>query len=269
MHIDAEVYFWKDEKAFRNPLIRENKILQQQYLPEQIVQSLHRNNVDGCIAVVGEPAEVETRFLAELAATHREISGVIGWINFQDPKATEKIHAFQQYIPIRGYRFGVGISEYPSREVMESLKNYDYTLDVTGVAINHVPGMAKWLQDYPEQQFVISDCGNPDARQSPSKDWETTILELAKNQNLSCKLSGLFTKGNRKSWKPADFYPFLEILFSAFGSDRILFSSEWPFILLSGMYVQWKSLVEKFMDKFPAEYHERVFGENASRVYHL
>ena len=36
MKIDAEVFFWKYEKQFLHPLIRENKMLQQQYLPEQI-----------------------------------------------------------------------------------------------------------------------------------------------------------------------------------------------------------------------------------------
>ena len=269
MHIDAEVYFWKNEKAFRNPVIRENKILQQQYLPEQIIQSMHRNSIDGCLAVVGEPEEVETRFLAELAVTHREIIGVIGWINLRDPAAVEKIHAFHTYTPIRGYMLEVGTEEFPSPEIMESLKNYNYALDLSGATISHLDELAKWLQDNTGQQFVISDCGHPDARQAPSKEWETKIRELAKSENLCCKLSGLFTRGNRKTWKPADFYPFLEILFEAFGSERILFASEWPFLLISGMYVQWKSLVEKFMEKFPVEYHGQVFGANAQRIYHL
>jgi len=91
MHIDAEVIFWKNEKSFRDRRIRENKILQQQYLPEQLSQSLRRNGIDGCIAAVGEHAEVETRFLAELAYTHSEILGVIGWLDLYDSKAPEQI----------------------------------------------------------------------------------------------------------------------------------------------------------------------------------
>ncbi len=79
MHIDSEVHFWKYDKSNTNPLIRNNKILAQNYLPEQLAQSLHRNGMQGCIAVAAENLEVETRFLSELALTHPEIRGVVGW----------------------------------------------------------------------------------------------------------------------------------------------------------------------------------------------
>jgi L-fuconolactonase len=267
MHIDAEVIFWKNEKSFRDLRIRENKILQQQYLPEQLSQSLRRNGIDGCIAAIGEHAEVETRFLAELAYTHPEILGVIGWLDLFDSKASEQILEFQKYAPIRAYRLELIKEEFPSPEVMDLIGTNHYCLDLSN--LNNAASLGQWLQNYPDQAFIIADCGDPDARQAPSKAWEDGIRDLSKNKNLSCKLSGLFTQGNRKSWKPADFYPFLEILFDAFGSDRILFASEWPFLLLTGIYVQWKSLVEKFMEKFPVEYHDLVFGENAKRIYRL
>ena len=106
------------------------------------------------------------------------------------------------------------------------------------------------MASHPEQSFILQDAGHADTKHAPSKTWETNIRELAKNQNLSCKLSGLFTQGHRKTWKPADFYPFLEILFDAFGTERLLFASDWPFLLLSGIYVQWKSLLEKYTEKF-------------------
>ncbi len=209
MKIDAEVYFWKYVKTFRHPLIRENKLLQQYYLPEQITQSLHRNGIDGCIGAVAEPAEVETRFLAELALTHTEIHGVIGWIDLYDPKAGEKIREFQQYIPLRGYWIETMTDPTVNPAVMELLKEYQYSLDLSLGNETDPADLKKWLSANPDQHFILQDCGNPDAKQAPSKAWETRIRELSKNHNLSCKLSGLFTRGNWKSWKPADFYPFL------------------------------------------------------------
>ncbi|MEJ0081081.1 MAG: hypothetical protein WDM78_09080 [Puia sp.] len=64
-------------------------MLRQQYLPEQVGQNLDRNGIDGCIAATAEDAEVQTRFLAELALTHPEILGVVGWINLFDAKADD------------------------------------------------------------------------------------------------------------------------------------------------------------------------------------
>ncbi|HEY2347596.1 MAG TPA: hypothetical protein VGH64_01210, partial [Puia sp.] len=108
MKIDAEVYFWKYERQFLHPLIRENKMLRQQYLPEQIAQNLQRNGIDGCVAATAEDAEVQTRFLSELALTHPEIRGVVGWIDLYNEEADEKIQEFQQYTAIKGFRIDAG-----------------------------------------------------------------------------------------------------------------------------------------------------------------
>jgi L-fuconolactonase len=269
MKIDAEVYFWKYEKQFLHPLIRENKMLQQQWLPEQITQSLHRNGIDGCIAATAEDAEVQTRFLAELALTHPEILGIVGWINLFDSKAGDKIQEFQQYTSIKGYRIEASRLASILPSTMELILTKQYSLDLsTGGESNH-SDLKTWLARHPEQSFILRDAGQPDAKLPPSKTWETNIRAMAKNQNLSCKLSGLFTHGHRKTWKPTDFYPFLEILFDAFGTDRLLFASEWPFLLLSGIYVQWKSLIEKFMERYLPEDREKIFGENARRLYRI
>jgi L-fuconolactonase len=269
MKIDAEIYFWKYENTFRHPLIRGNKILQLQWLPEQISQSLHRNGIDRCIAAVAENAEVQTRFLVELALTHPEISGVVGWLDLYNSKAADKILEFQEYTPIRGYRIETRNTQSILPSVMELLLANQYSLDLSLGAETDLSFLKTWLSGNQDQVFILRDCGNPDAKKPPSKTWETNIRGLAENQNLSCKLSGLFTNGKGKNWKPADFYPFLDILFDAFGSERLLFASEWPFLLLSGLYVQWKSLLEKFMEKYSVEDQNKIFGENARRLYRI
>jgi L-fuconolactonase len=269
MQLDSGVHFWKYAKILQNPLIRENKILQQHYLPEQIEQSLHRNGIDGCIAVSAESAEVETRFLAELALTHSSIRGVVGWLDLADPRAVEKIQEFQQYHTIRGYRIETSENILPSPEVMEILLESEYSLDLSLHTQTDMNRLSEWLKAYPDHHFILEVCGDPDTQNPPTAEWKAKILELSKNQHLSCKVSGLLERGNWKAWKPADFYPFLEILFDAFGAGRLLYASNWPFLLLSGMYVQWKSLLEKFMEKKTREEWDLFFGANADRIYRL
>ena len=104
-----------------------------------------------------------------------------------------------------------------------------YTLDLNLSSDTNTDALNEWIRSYPDQHFVLEQCGNPDAKQPPSAAWIQQIRQLAKNQNLSCKVSGLFTLSNWKSWKPADFYPFLDILFEAFGPNRLLYASDWPF----------------------------------------
>ena len=59
------------------------------------------------------------------------------------------------------------------------------------------------------------------------------------------------------------------MVFDAFGSDRLMFGSDWPVMLLSGIYVQWKSLLEKYTENFVEEDRLKVFGENAIQFYNL
>jgi L-fuconolactonase len=245
-------------------------MMQDNYLLSDISLNLKRNQVDACIAVAAEPAEVETRFLAELALTHPVIRAVIGWIDLSEKNAAEKIEELSSYTAIKGFKLDASGENFsPSEEVMQALARHNYSLDLKLSSGTNTPQLNEQVRSYPDQHFVLEQCGNPDAKQPPSAAWIQQIRQLAKNQNLFCKVSGLFTLSNWKSWKPADFYPFLDTLFEAFGPNRLLYASDWPFILLSGSYVQWKSLLEKYTERMKEEEKENFFGKNAARIYLL
>lgn len=269
MKIDAQVYFWKYLKSFSNLIVNDNKLLQQNYLPEQFSLTMHRNNVSGCLAFTSEPLEVETRFLAELAFTHPFILGVIGGIDLTDIKTLAKMEELRRYPSIRGFQAeSRGLTD-SLQEVMDQLREYQYSLDLRLSPDSNIPALCDWVASYPDQSFILQHAGNPDTKHAPASFWVSAIRMLAKNQNFSCKVSGLFEQSNWKSWKPTDLYPFLEVLFDSFGPGRLLYASDWPFILIAGVYVQWKSLLEKFTDKYSVEERSLFFGENARRIYRI
>ena len=68
---------------------------------------------------------------------------------------------------------------------------------------------------------------------------------------------------------PQEFYPYLDVVLESFGIERILFGSDWPVVLLSGSYVQWKSLLEKYLEKLSLEDQEKIWLTNAQRFYRL
>jgi L-fuconolactonase len=99
--------------------------------------------------------------------------------------------------------------------------------------------------------------------------WKKGITDLAMYPNVYCKLSGLITEAKWKDWSPGEFYPYLDVVFKSFGIERLMYGSDWPVMLLSGIYVQWKSLLEKYMENHLAEERDAVFGLNAASVYRL
>ena len=273
MTIDTHVHFWKYNKQ-RDAWMDGMKILQQDYTPENIALTLKRNGVDGCVAVQADTSEVETRFLVELAKTHAFIKGVVGWVDLLADDLSERLQHFAQYDIIKGYRHIVQgepndfLLRKDFQKGVAALQPFNYTYDVL-IYHYQLEAAAAFVKLFPDQKLVIDHCAKPDIKNKEITVWSKWMKEIAQQPNVYCKLSGLFTEAAWKEWHAADFYPYLDIVFEAFGTDRLMFGSDWPVILVSGTYVQWKSLLEKYMEKYPEEDREKIFGTNAATFYGL
>lgn len=274
MVIDSHVHFWKYDKTAYSWIDKSMKVLQEDYLPKKIESTLYRNNVGGCIAIQALQEEVETRFLAELAETHPVIKGVVGWTDLRANDVEKKLSELKEYHPIKGIRHIVQsepdnfLYNEDFRRGISLLKEFNYTYDIL-IYPKQLTAAADLVATFPEQTFILDHCAKPQIKNKEIDQWSKGINQLAAHSNVHCKLSGLITEADWRDWSPGDFYPYLDVVFNAFGVDRLLFGSDWPVMLLSGIYVQWKSLLEKYMDNFSDEDREKVFGLNAQQVYQL
>lgn len=272
MVIDSHVHFWKYDKKTYAWIDSSMKDLQKDYLPEHLQTTLKRNGVDAIIAVQADQSELDTHFMVEMAKTHAFIKGVVGWTDLKSEDLEKRLEYFSQYSIIKGWRHIVQgepdgfLADPQFRRAMPLLQQYNYTYDVL-VYERQLPQAVDFVQAFPENKFILDHAGKPDIRSAEITAWEKNIRTIATHPNVYCKLSGLFTEAKWKQWSAAEFYPYLDILFDAFGSNRLLWGSDWPVMLLSGIYVQWKSLVEKYMEKHTEEEREAVFGETAVEVY--
>ena len=149
---------------------------------------------------------------------------------------------------------------------MPLLQQFGYTYDVL-VYARQLSQAVDFVHAFPDNTFILDHAGKPDINAGEIKEWEVQIRAMAEHPYTYCKLSGLFTEARWKQWSAAEFYPYLDVLFDAFGTNRLLFGSDWPVMLLSGIYVQWKSLLEKYMENMEEEDRAAVMGLNAARVY--
>ena len=272
--IDTHVHFWQYDKIRDTWITDDMKTLKQNYLPQTIAGTLKRNGIKGCIAVQADQSELETLFLTELAKTHDIIKGVVGWIDLQNENIDERLHYFSQYAAIKGWRHIVQgepddfLLRPTFQRGIHALQQYNYTYDLL-IYPKQLKVALEFIARFPGQKMVIDHCAKPDIAGKKIDEWAVLMKEIAESQNVYCKLSGLFTEARWREWSPAEFYPYLNVVFNAFGTERLLFGSDWPVILLSGMYVQWKSLLEKYMENFHKEEKENVFEKNAIRFYNL
>jgi L-fuconolactonase len=274
MVIDTHVHFWKYDKQRDAWITDEMKVLQQDYVPQQIASTLRRNGVDGCVAVQADQSELETHFLVELAKTNEIIRGVVGWIDLQGDDINERLQYFSQYSSIKGWRHVVQgepddfLLRKRFQQGVAALQPYGYTYDIL-IYPKQLKAALEFVSVFPEQAFVIDHCAKPEIRHGKIDEWKLQMREMAKFPNVCCKLSGLLTEARWKGWSAGEFFPYLDVVVEAFGTDRLMFGSDWPVILLAGSYVQWKSLLQKYFENFSEEDKEKVFGENAVRFYRL
>ena len=274
MQVDTHVHFWKYEKTKDAWITNDMKVLQQDYIPQTIFSTLKRNEIDGCVAVQASQTELETLFLIELAKTNGIIKGVVGWVDLQNENIEKRLEYFSQYSTIKGWRHIVQgePNDFLLRENFQrgiaALQPYGYSYDVL-IYHHQLKPALKFISKFPDQKFVIDHCAKPDIANKNIDEWKLLMQQIAKHPNVYCKLSGLLTEAKWKQWSPGEFYPYLDVVFDAFGTDRLMFGSDWPVILLSGMYVQWKSLLEKYMENFAQEDRQKIFGDNAIRFYNL
>lgn len=274
MNIDAHVHFWKYSAEQYPWMDKSMKLLKQHYLPQNLQLTLSRNDIQGVVAVQAAETTLETRFLAELSYTHPIIKGVVGWVDFTGENLLKDLTELKEYGVIKGFRHQLQaenqsfFSDSIFLDGLAHLEAFNFTYDIV-VKAHQLSWLQPMLERFPNIRFVLDHCGKPNIAQKEIEEWKKGIELVAQYPQVYCKLSGLLTEAKWKEWSASEFYPYLDVVFKSFGNDRLMFASDWPVMMLSGIYVQWKSLIEKYMENETIEEKEKVFGLNAIQFYGL
>jgi L-fuconolactonase len=282
MKIDAHQHFWHYRPA-RDTWIGDNMpVLKRDYLPADLLPELHANEIDATIAVQADQSEAETLFLLEQAEWNPFIAGVVGWVDLCAPDASERLQYFSRFSKLRGFRH-VAQSEPDDRFLVRQdflrgvamLGQFGWTYDIL-IYARQLPAAVELVEKLPDQAFVLDHVAKPnmakpkpDGNSRDMNNWVDGIRALAANPRAYCKLSGLITEADWRGWRADDFKPYLDIVFDAFGADRLMFGSDWPVCLLAGTYAQVKGLIENYTRGSSRSDRERLFGGNAAQFYGL
>jgi L-fuconolactonase len=275
MNIDSHQHFWRYD-AVRDAWITEAMaILQRDFLPEHLAVELTANAMDASVAVQADQSETETMFLLDLAEKDKRIAGVVGWVDLRSPHLAQRLQHFSHFSKLRGFRH-IAQAEPDDRFLVREdfvrgvaqLRTFGFTYDIL-VYPKQLPAAIELVTRLPEQRFVIDHLAKPEIKSGKTEPWATYMRKIAQHKNVFCKVSGLVTEGDWKHWKADDFRPYLDVVFDAFGPDRLMFGSDWPVCLLAGTYRQVKQLVETYVKDFSQADREKIFGGNAALFYGL
>jgi L-fuconolactonase len=92
---------------------------------------------------------------------------------------------------------------------------------------------------------------------------------MAALPNVVCKLSGVTTEADRKTWTRDQLRPYIDHVIACFGPDRILYGGDWPVSELAGSYLQWLSTLDWATAGFSSADKRKLFRDNAIKAYRL
>lgn len=273
--IDAHHHLWRYSEPEYGWIDESMKLLQRDFLPQDLIAELRSAEMDGAVAVQARQTLEETHWLLELADEHPEIRGVVGWAPIARPEFPAILETLMDRPKLKGLRHVVQAEPDDNFLLGEDFNRGIRALQGTGwvydilIYERHLPQAIAFADRHSDQVFVLDHLAKPRIREGVLEPWAVQIRELAKRENVSCKISGLVTEADWKRWTPEGLRPYLDTVVEAFGPKRLMAGSDWPVCLVATGYLQWFRVLEEYFAGFSSEEREAVFGGNAGRVYEL
>ncbi|MDG2219933.1 MAG: amidohydrolase family protein [Rubripirellula sp.] len=258
----------------------DDQVLHKPHLPAEYHKVAKPAGVTGVVIVEASPRVDDNDWVLDLVDDDDFFVGLVGNLDPLKPsfrKNLDRLKADPRFVGIRFHLMNreAGISSDP-----QLLKNLRYLADA-GLALDVLmneegPGtideVSRIASQVPNLRIIVNHVlgYNIDGK-LPNKTWITAVNQLAKNPNVSVKISGLY---QRSTTQPAPqsieyFQGLLDILWNAFGRERLIYGSNWPVTKKTGDYASFVKLVSTyFADKDQAA-AESFFWKNASTAYRL
>lgn len=274
MRIDSHQHFWQFDPVRDSWIDEHMKILRRDFMPDDLLPILTRNNMDACIAVQADQSEAETSFLLSIAAKNDFVKAVVAWVDLLADNLTDRLSYYSQNSFFKGVRhIAQGeANDFLTRQDVQKgigqLEKFGLTYDIL-VYAHQLPAAIDLVSKFPKQKFVIDHIAKPKISEGMDATWKSNIKQIASFQNVYCKVSGMLTETTNFEWEKSDFLPFLDIIFSEFTTDRVMYGSDWPVCLLAAQYEEQLEIIEDYLHAFSVDEQVKIMGETAISFYNL
>ena len=275
MIIDSHQHFWNYEPEKHSWIDDEMSVIRRDFLSDDLQKVFDENGVDACVAVQADQTTEETDFLISLAENNNFIKGVVGWVDLRSESIEEDLLKYKKYDVVKGFRHVV--QEEQDHNFMlrpeflngiELLGKYNLCYDIL-IFPHQLVAALELVNKFPNQKFVIDHIAKPYIKDGFFEGWAVMMREIAKNQKVYCKISGMITEADYKTWTPELVHPYMKLVLESFGAGRVMYGSDWPVCLVAGNYSIVKALVTDFISDLSQEQQNAIMGGNAAKFYNL
>jgi L-fuconolactonase len=275
MVIDAHHHFWRYSPREYGWISQSMAVLRRDFLPDDLRRETDPVGVQGVISVQARQTIEETEWLLDLADQHSFIRGVVGWVPLVSDRVRDDLSRLSWRAKLKAVRHV--LQDEPDDDYMlradfnrgiGALKEFGLRYDLR-IFERQLPAAIKLVDRRPELTFIVDHIAKPRIVDNTISPWRESMRDLARRPNVYCKLSGVVTEADHKTWTPSQLKPYLDAALDAFGPARLMFGSDWPVCLLACGYQRWYQVVRDFSSSLSADEQQRVFGGTAVEAYGL
>ena len=275
MKIDAHQHFWRYNPVEYDWIDDTMTVIRRDFLPADLQREINQAGVDGVVSVQARQILEETEWLLRAAAENDFIRGVVGWVPLRDAGVGKILEKFAVHPKLRGVRHVVQsepddhfILRRDFNRGIKLLRQFGLAYDIL-VYERQLPPTIEFVDRHPDQVFVLDHVAKPRIGDNLLEPWRESIRELARRENVYCKISGMVTEADYKQWTEDQLKPYLETVLEAFGPRRLMFGSDWPVCLVACSYVRWHEIVSRFTSQLSENDRAWIFGKTAIKAYGL
>ncbi len=217
----------------------------------------------------------DNAWLLDLAKDDPFVVGIIGNLTPGSTEFGKNLKRFAANELFRGIRLSSkSVAECLDRNDFADLNllvDHDLTLDVNGGP--EMPAIvARLAVLLPELRIVVNHIGNVRiTRDAPPKDWQLGIQSAAKQPSVFCKVSALVEGASRDGQQAPgelDFYrPYVDVVWNAFGDDRVVYGSNWPVSEKAADYETLQRIALQYASEKGSEATSKFCSLNSKRAY--
>jgi L-fuconolactonase len=278
MIVDAHHHFWDPSRADYPWMTDDLAAIRRPFGPDDLVPVLQATGVDRTVLVQTRASVEETlEFLATAAATPF-VAGVVGWVDLTDSGVADAIAELraapggERLVAIRHQ-----VHDEPDPEWLrrEDVRRGIAAVGQAGLAYDlllrprELPAALAVTQELTDVRFVIDHIAKPPIASRVLQPWADLMRRFGDMAHVWCKVSGMVTEADWEAWQPDDLRPYVAYVLDVFGSDRLLFGSDWPVCLVAASYQQVFDAARAALGDLTADEVVAVFGGNAAEVYRL
>ena len=267
-----------------------NHRLVRRLMPDVIKEIIRPEGVDGVIVVEARQDISENDWVLELSETEPLIAGYVGTLDVYSENFSLDLAHYATNPVFSGIRIHTLSHSGHAREniflgnmghLQTAQRSLDLHLDYwTLPLVDHIVHVA------PELPLVANHMGQvPLATRSINSEWINNIQRFAQHPRAFMKVSALLQMVYRQPspWSrsftekrailpphdPEYYRAAIDVVWNAFGEDRLLYASNWPQIEHVGDYSDEIAITKTYFERMGSDIADKFYFSNAKSVYHM